>query len=353
MARTGGGRTAAVAGAGLLAAVLALSGCSETAGGSRSSNAAAAPAMAPQQAAGSAGSTAGIGGGGAGGSSAGTVAVPSTGRSLIYTGEVQLRAPGVDAAVAAAERLTTAAGGYVDAEQTGPVGELQLTTYQPDGGTADTGSSPAQQPQQSLPEPGGVGADAAQLVLRIPAAAYPGVFQQLLGLGTVLGQERSTQDVTSQVVDVASRVRSQQASVDRVRALMDRAQDIGDVVSLEAALTQRESALESLEAEQQSLESQTALSTVTVQVFERPAAAAAAPAHRAKGLGSALLGALADGWHGLYLTFRALLEALSAVLPFALVLLPLGWLLLRLTRRRRTRPAAAVAAVPVPGPSDE
>ncbi|QMU72079.1 DUF4349 domain-containing protein [Streptacidiphilus sp. P02-A3a] len=355
--RTGGGRAVAAAGAGLLAAVLVLSGCSRTGGGNTASN--GARAAAPQRAAGAAAGAGGTSGGdtdgggsGAAASTTGTggTAALAAGRSLIYTGEMQLSTTGVDAAVTRAEQLVAAAGGYVDAEQTGPVDELPLSQYaNGDGSSSSPGDDGGDSslPLQILPEPGDVGANGAQLVLRIPTADYAAAFQRLLGLGSVLGQERSSQDVTAQVVDVASRVRTQQASVDRVRALMNQAQDINDVISLEAALTQRESDLESLEAEQQALQSQTAMSTVTVQVFEKPSAPVAAPAPRHKGVGAAALGALADGWHGLYLTFRALLLALSAVLPFALVLVSLGWLALRLTRRyRRTGAAVAVPAVP-------
>ena len=350
MARTGGGRGVAAAGAALLTAVLALSGCSQ-AGGSSAKSSAGGAAM-PRAAAGAdaGGKASGGSTGGTGAAvSSGTVAAQPTGRALIYTGEMQLRASGVDAAVSRAEQLVGTAGGYVDSEQTGPVNELSLTSYPAAGGTSGTsgaGGSDSSLPLQNLPQPTGIGAQGAQLVLRIPAARYSAVFQQLLSLGTDLGEERTSQDVTAQVVDVASRISSQQASVDRVRALMDRAQSLSDVVSLEAALTQRESALESLEAQQRSLASQTAMSTVTVQIYEPPSAPAAAPAHRAKskGVGSAAAGALADGWHGLYETFRALLVALSALLPFALVLVPLGWLALRLTRRRlRARPTAVAA----------
>ena len=351
MARTGGGRGVAAAGAALLTAVLALSGCSQ-AGGSSAKSSAGGAAM-PRAAAGAdaGGKASGGSTGGTGAAvSSGTVAAQPTGRALIYTGEMQLRASGLDAAVSRAEQLVGTAGGYVDSEQTGPVNELSLTSYPAAGDTGatagDASGSDSSLPLQNLPQPTGIGAQGAQLVLRIPAARYSGVFQQLLGLGTDLGEERTSQDVTAQVVDVASRISSQQASVDRVRALMDRAQSLSDVVSLEAALTQRESALESLQAQQRSLASQTAMSTVTVQIYEPPSAPAAAPAHRAKskGVGSAAAGALADGWHGLYETFRALLVALSALLPFALVLVPLGWLALRLTRRRlRPRPTAVAA----------
>ena len=352
----GGRRAGTALGAGLLLAALALSGCS-SAGSSSGSSAARAEggraAVAPQAASGAAGGagagtgTAGTGGSGSG-TSTGSTALPA-GRALIYTGELQLRTTGLDAVVTRAEQLATGSGGYVDSEETGPLAELPLG-YTPDAdGTDGTGSTDSSLPVQSLPEPSAVGPQAAQLVLRIPTAAYDTVYQRLLGMGVVLGQERSSQDVTEQVVDIASRLKTQQASVDRVRALMDQAQSINDVITLEAALTQRESDLESLEAQQQALQSQVAMSTVTVQVFEQAPAAPAAAAPRHHNVGTAALDALKDGWHGLYLTFRALLVALAALLPFALVLLPLGWLLLRLTRwYRRSRRAAARAVLPGP-----
>jgi hypothetical protein len=345
-------RIGAALGAGALVGALALSGCSGSgSNGASSASGARAPygaGAAPQAAA--AGNAAGTGGGRTGSStsgggdspgSAGSGAAQPTGRSLIYTGEMQLRTTGVDTVVAEAERLVTSVGGYVDSEVTGPVGELPLDQYPGAGATGSAGDD-SSLPLQTLPQPSDVGAQAAQLVVRIPTASYDAAYRRLLGLGVDLGQERASQDVTEQVVDVASRLKTQQASVDRVRALMDRAQSLSDVIALEAALTQRESDLESLEAQQQSLESQTALSTVTVQVFQNPPAAA--PAARHHGAGRAALDGLADGWHGLYLTFRALLVALSAALPFALVLLALGWPAVLLIRRRRPRTASAAPA---------
>ncbi|QMU78643.1 DUF4349 domain-containing protein [Streptacidiphilus sp. PB12-B1b] len=348
------GRRAAAALGVPVVAVLALGGCGQ-AGGEHASSAGArsrvqqyggsAPQAATAPGSGSTGSTSTGGGTGTGTTgTGGTAALPTGGRALVYTGEMQLRTPGVDAVVAQAEQLVGASGGFVDSEVTGPVGGLPLDQPQATGSaTADTSL-----PLQTLPEPTAVGAEAAQLVVRIPVGSYATVYRRLLGLGTVLGQERASQDVTEQVVDVASRLKTQQASVDRVRALMDRAQSIGDVVALEAALTQRESDLESLEAQQQALQAQTAMSTVTVQVFEEPPVQAAPAVHR-HGAGTAALDALKDGWHGMYLTFRALLVALAAVLPFAVLLAALGGPALWLTRRlRRPRPPAPADAVSGP-----
>jgi hypothetical protein len=337
-------RRAAALGAAALVSALALSGCG-VAEGSNSNSAAAgagravgAPgdAVAPPRAATSPTTSP------AGAGAPASLTLPPTGRSLIYTGEVQLRTPAVDSVVARVTALVAASGGYIDSEVTGTADELTLDS--PASAAADGTSAPV----QVLPVPAGVGGEAAQLVVRIPVAGYADDYQRLLGLGTVLDQERSTQDVTQQVVDVASRLKTEQASVDRVRALMDQATDINEVISLESALTQRESALESLEAQQQALQSETSMSTVTVQVYQQAAAVAPPPAKKSQGAGSAVWGALKDGWHGLYLAFRGLLVALAAVLPFAAVLLPLGWLVLRVTRRYRRRggPATPEGWVP-------
>src|SRR5262249_60272583 len=92
--------------------------------------------------------------------------------------------------------------------------------------------------------------------------------------GTGTGSTVSTQDVTSQVIDVAARLRSEQASVDRVRALLAQATSIGEIVSIESELTQREADLESLESQQANLNDLTALSTITATLLGPQAEAA-------------------------------------------------------------------------------
>lgn len=329
-------------GVAVLVSGLALSACSQASESARSSSAANHPAAAPAKVAAStaAGST----------GSAAKSALPS-GRSLIYTGEVQLRSAQVDSVVNQVTQLVTSTGGYIDSEVTGNVGNLYLYDLYASRSAAEADDTSA--PAQVLPVPAGVGGEAAQLVVRIPTADYNSAYTQLQGYGTVLDQERSSQDVTQQVVDVASRLKTEQASVDRVRTLMNQATDINQVITLEAALTQRETDLETLEAQQQALQQETAMSTITVQVYQKAAARVAPKPHKPKAAGSAVWNALKDGWHGLYLTVRALLIAVAALLPFAVVLVPLGWLLMLLTRRYRRRTAPQAAPVSAAPPADE
>ncbi len=354
-------RAGAAVAATVLAAGLALGGCSASTHGA-SSSAAKAPQAADNDAAKSAagaGAPAGAAGSGTAVKPGNAITAPpaDTGRSIIYTGEIQLRtkgtggANGVDAAVARAEQLVSAAGGFIDSEVSGDDTLLPggYDGDQPAQGGSDSGavSVPATGVNAPLPSPSDVGGESAQLVLRIPVDSYDTVYRQLLTLGTVLAHQRQAQDVTQQVVDISSRVKTQQASVNRVRALMDRASSISDITSLEQDLTQREADLESLESQLAAVKSETAMSTVTVQLYSRATPVQAQP----KKAGLSVLGALEDGWNALYATVRALLIALAAALPF---LLPLGVLLwvLRLLMRRRTvpvRPLTRAAGPLAPG----
>ena len=355
--RTGAALTALV-----LAGGLALGGCSGTDSGSRNSSAAVAQAAnggAARSAAGAqapAGAPAGAGSSAAAGKAADTV-VPSagTGRSIIYTGEIQVRtkgtsgAGGVDAAVARAEELVRTAGGFIDSEVSGS-NDLLSGYYgakQPLPSGSDTGGETG---STALPPPSDVSGESAQLVLRVPVDSYDTVYQQLLTLGTVLAHQRQAQDVTQQVVDISSRVKTQQASVARVRALMDRAGSIADVTTLEQDLTQREADLESLESKLSAVKSETAMSTVTVQLYSKAVPRQVVPPKKSGGL--SVLGALKGGWHALYETGRGLLIALAAALPF---LVPLGLLLwlVRVFLRRRTLPAPPAAAASPEDPASE
>ena len=115
--------------------------------------------------------------------------------------------------------------------------------------------------------------------------------------------------------------------------LMRQAGSLNDMLTLEQAVTQRESDLNSLESQEASLRGQVAMSTVTVEFFQTAAPPAAKP--KPSGAWSAAGHALAAGWHGLYLVGRGLLVALSASLPFLVLLAVLGYALYRYLRRDR------------------
>ena len=183
-----------------------------------------------------------------------------------------------------------------------------------------------------------------ELVLRVPVDRYEEVLADLEGAGRLLERSAKAQDVTGQVVDVESRIRTQRASVDRIRSLMDEATRLQDVVTLEGELGSRQADLEALLAQQASLKDRTSLATITLALTETPVERAAEDDD--PGVGDALGG----GWDAFVAMLRWIVVALAAVLPFvapAAVLL-LVWL--RLVRPRRARRAAEPAAMTALGP---
>ncbi|MEU1040495.1 DUF4349 domain-containing protein [Streptomyces sp. NPDC005551] len=304
----------------LLAAALALTGCggADDSGGSSSDGDSKAFAPGAQEG----GKGARDAGGGAadrssGGTSTGTAAPRPADSHIIRTASLTVRVKDVPDALADARTTAEDAGGFVGNETT----------------TRDGG-----------------GRERTRVILRVPAERYEEVLDELEGAGKLLARTARAQDVTEQVVDVESRVKSQRASVTRIRELMDEATKLSDVVALEGELSSRQADLESLLAQQASLKDRTSLATITLSLSERPAKEA-----DGKDGDPGFLDALAGGWHAFVTTLRWIAVAFGAVLPFlaGAALLILLWVRVvrpRMSRRAAPAPSAGTlpAAPPVP-----
>ncbi|WP_405745727.1 DUF4349 domain-containing protein [Streptomyces canus] len=304
----------------LLAAALALTGCS--AGGDSGSDGSSLTkddkAASQADAEGAAGAEAGAGGKQA------TAAPQPAVNHIIRTAALTVQVKNVPKALAAARTTTENAGGFVGKESTSRDEEGQEQT---------------------------------EVVLRIPVEKYDEVLADLEGAGKLLERTANAQDVTDQVVDVESRIATQRASVARIRELMDKATRLSDVVTLEGELSTRQADLESLLARQASLKDRTSLATITLSLSESPVVKAE------KDDDPGVVDALAGGWDAFVTMLRWVVVALAAVLPFlaGIALIVLVWLrLIRPRLPRRPAPAAASTALgplpmarPVPEPGRE
>ncbi|MER6083351.1 DUF4349 domain-containing protein [Streptomyces sp. NPDC001833] len=275
----------------LLAAALVLTGCgaNDGSGGGSASDAKADVHSAAGEAAGSAGAK-------DSGSGTGRTTPDLTVSRIIRTASLTVQVKDVPKALDAARTTAEDAGGYVGEETT----------------TRDS-----------------AGHERTRVVLRVPTGKYDEVLNDLQGAGKLIDRTAKAQDVTDQVVDVDSRVRSQRASVARIRELMDRAAKLSDVVTLEGELSSREADLESLLAQQASLKDRTSMATITLSLARTPAEAAA------KDDSPGFVDAVSGGWHVFVTMLRWIALALGAALPFAALAAVLALLWWRLARRRR------------------
>jgi hypothetical protein len=184
----------------------------------------------------------------------------------------------------------------------------------------------------------------SRLVIRVPSDDFDEVMSELSRVpGTDLrSAKRTSEDVTTQVIDTEVRIRAQEKSLQRIELLLARARSIKDIVWIESQLTRRQAELDSLKSQQAFLADQTTLATITVFLEQTPEKQ---PPEQDRDEAGFLAG-LDAGWDALRSAGTTLATVVGALLPFAVLVLVLGlpsWLLLRPLLRRRA-PREPVAA---------
>jgi hypothetical protein len=188
--------------------------------------------------------------------------------------------------------------------------------------------------ERSSNRPGGE-PDRTTLKLRFPAAHFDTVMDRLEDLADKRGSTRSSEDVTTKVIDVATRVESARATITQLEKFLAAATDVRDMVSVESEISRRQADLESLLAQQKYLDDATSLATVTVVLWTPKTYVAPPSALKDAGF----LTGLRAGWGALVDVLIVAATAIGAVLPFMLVALLLGLpalFVLRSVMRRRT-----------------
>ncbi len=82
----------------------------------------------------------------------------------------------------------------------------------------------------------------SRMVLRVPVDDFDEVMDALADMDTLASTTTSSEDVTTQLIDVEARIKVQTASVARVRQLLARAQSIRDIMAIEAEIANRQAA---------------------------------------------------------------------------------------------------------------
>ncbi len=232
-----------------------------------------------------------------------------TERAVISKGNVQLHSDDVEQAVFDVQALVDKVGGEITDRETGTDDEGEVRM--------------------------------ARLVLRIPAENYSRAFAALEQVADLTSSSSTSEDVTTQIIDIDARIRAQRASLSRVEVLLGQATSIRDIVAIESQLTQRQADLDSLVKRLAFLRDQTSMSTVTVNLqrtTDEP--------KQEKDDDSGFLSGLKDGWNALTSFGTGLATVVGVLLPWSIALLILGGLLWPVLRRfsLRRRPGLPVAA---------
>lgn len=178
----------------------------------------------------------------------------------------------------------------------------------------------------------------ARLVLRVPSSTFDETLDALEGIAELRSSQRTSEDVTTTVIDTEVRVRAQRRSLARVEQLLARADTLKDIIWIESQLTQRQGELDSLESQQAYLADQTSLSTITVDIERTPEAAPKKKPEKDEAEATGFVAGLSGGLDALGAALTAVATVVGALLPFAVLLALVGlplWLVRRTVRRRR------------------
>lgn len=179
----------------------------------------------------------------------------------------------------------------------------------------------------------------ATLTVRVPAEDLTDVLAELDELGEVDETQLDSIEVTAQVRDLDARIRATEISIDRLEALLERTGDLADIVAAEQVLTERQAQLEQLTAERESIADQVSMSTVTINLVTDEAVPDDPPTGFTTGL--------ASGWAALVAFGRWLATVAGVLLPWLVpvgALVGLAWWLVR--RRSTRRPGLAPVSLP-------
>ncbi len=225
-------------------------------------------------------------------------AAPPESKAVISQGQISLRAPDIDKARFELQKMLDTWNGTISNEQSDADDEGKTVR--------------------------------ARLELRVPSPRFDAAMNELGDLGTLVDRSRTSEDVTTQVIDNEARIRSQRLSLERVQSLLAQARDLSQVIAIEAQLSRRQADLDSLEQQQKYLADQTTLATINVYLT--------VPDKADETDETTFWSGLRSGWEHLGASTSATLTGIGTVLPFAVVLaligLP-GWI----AWRRRTNRA--------------
>ena len=176
------------------------------------------------------------------------------------------------------------------------------------------------------------GTDQATLTLKVPSDKLEGVVGQIRNLGKVTSVAESGEDVTAEYIDLEARIGHWQAQEAVFVGLMAKAKTIPETIQIQQQLSTIQEQIEQLQGRHKYLDGQTSFSTIRLNLLEEgavakpdgephPQSTLARAWDRSAGAALAVLGGS--------------LVVLGALVPLAAVLGIPAWILAGVLRRRR------------------
>lgn len=114
--------------------------------------------------------------------------------------------------------------------------------------------------------------------MRVPQQSLEATLDAIAKIGTVRDRTISTEDVSSQLIDIQARLSNARKSETALQEIMSRSGDISDVLEVSRELSNVRQSIEQMAAQQKSLQTQVSYSTISLSLESAIAASPTKPA---------------------------------------------------------------------------
>jgi len=149
--------------------------------------------------------------------------------------------------------------------------------------------------------------------------------------GRIISENTTSEDLTRQIVDTEARLRAQTALRDRLQELLrSRPGRLADLLEVERELARVQGEIDAVQSALAVMRTRVSMSELTLTYRSSPRAAGSDTLEPLRQAFANFLGIIVAG-------FAAIITIIAALIPFAIVLIPLGWFLLRWRKNRGGR----------------
>jgi hypothetical protein len=149
--------------------------------------------------------------------------------------------------------------------------------------------------------------------------------------GRVVSENTTSEDLTRQIVDTEARLRAQTALRDRLQELLrSRPGRLADLLEVERELARVQAEIDSVQSALAVMRTRVSMSELTLSYRSAPRSVGSDTFEPLRQAFANFLAIVVGG-------FAAIITIIAALIPFAIVLVPLGWLLLRWRKSRGGR----------------
>ena len=183
------------------------------------------------------------------------------------------------------------------------------------------------------------GSRTASVTCRVPAERLDAAVEAVKTLGSARTLTLTAEDVTTDYFDVGVRINTQTQLERQLVAILQRPTNrLSDLLKIERELARVREEIDRLQGRRRSWDNQIALSSLVITLEE--------PAPVVAGTGGGLLRTLGESFgeavENAVLAVAGIIATAGSILPVALLVGAVGWMAVRLRRRRRAQVAPAV-----------